>query len=443
VTNFATTQSGADNNQLANTSLAPGGLPYDESGNVLNDGTNQYLYDAEGRICAVSNSPLPTMTIMTGYIYDADGTRVAKGNITSWSCDPTVNGFQTSSDYILGPSDEQVTEMGMDANNNMAWQHTNVWAAGSLISTYDNDGLHFYLNDPLGTRRAQTDSTGALEQTCASLPYGDSLACTNSTQFPTEHHFTGKERDAESGNDYFGARYYASSMGRFMSPDWGAHEDPVPYAKLDDPQSLNLYSYVLNNPLRTTDPDGHAGCRDSFTSFMQCAGNLFGYGHAVTNADLNGALASDAQNALKTMSAAGLQIGGVPAAQALQGKSNKDIVDALAGAQSALTAGTMGSMALNFDTSQLQHEFSHAGDFGIKGNWNKQAGQDFQQALEDIVKNPSTKEYTITFRGEAGYKAYLDPQSGKAVIFKPNGDFHAAWSLSADQVRAVVVNGKL
>jgi RHS repeat-associated protein len=40
--------------------------------------------------------------------------------------------------------------------------------------------------------------------------------------------FTGKERDSESGNDYFEARYYASSMGRFMSPDWSAKEEPVP-----------------------------------------------------------------------------------------------------------------------------------------------------------------------------------------------------------------------
>jgi RHS repeat-associated protein len=69
---------------------------------------------------------------------------------------------------------------------------------------------------------------------------------------------TGKERDAESGNDYFGARYYASSMGRFMSPDWSAQEEPVPYAKLENPQSLNLYSYVYNNPLARGDADGHS-----------------------------------------------------------------------------------------------------------------------------------------------------------------------------------------
>jgi len=69
--------------------------------------------------------------------------------------------------------------------------------------------------------------------------------------------YTGKERDSESGNDYFGARYYASSMGRFLSPDWSAKVVPVPYAKLDNPQSLNLYAYVGNNPLRAVDPDGH------------------------------------------------------------------------------------------------------------------------------------------------------------------------------------------
>src|SRR5277367_2651872 len=68
---------------------------------------------------------------------------------------------------------------------------------------------------------------------------------------------TGKERDTESGNDYFGARYYASSMGRFMIPDWSAKIEPIPYSKLDNPQSLNLYSYTLNNPLSNVDTDGH------------------------------------------------------------------------------------------------------------------------------------------------------------------------------------------
>jgi len=68
---------------------------------------------------------------------------------------------------------------------------------------------------------------------------------------------TGKERDAESGLDMFGARYYGSSLGRFMTPDWSSRPSPVPYASVADPQTLNLYSYVLNNPLSKTDPNGH------------------------------------------------------------------------------------------------------------------------------------------------------------------------------------------
>jgi len=78
-----------------------------------------------------------------------------------------------------------------------------------------------------------------------------------STVYFSRFHFTGKERDTESGNDYMFARYYNSATGRFLSPDWSAKEDPVPYADLHDPQSLNLYSYVRNHPLNMADPDGH------------------------------------------------------------------------------------------------------------------------------------------------------------------------------------------
>jgi RHS repeat-associated protein len=257
------------NNQISWTTFnaAVNGFAYDQAGDVVNDNVNQYLYDGDGRICAVASTPVTGMTVMTGYIYDAGGTRVSKGSITAWSCDPGISGFKAINDYILGPGGEQITEMGVNtsAGNNtttLVWQHTNVYAAGALIGTYDNNGLHFYLNDPLGTRRAQTDYAGVLEQTCQSLPSGDTInnqpPCSSGSLIaPTEQFFTGKERDAESGNDYFGARYYSSAMGRFMSPDWSAKVMPVPYAVLGDPQSLNLYAYVRNNPITRLDLDGH------------------------------------------------------------------------------------------------------------------------------------------------------------------------------------------
>ena len=64
--------------------------------------------------------------------------------------------------------------------------------------------------------------------------------------------FTGKERDAETGLDYFGARYFSGAQGRFLS------SDPVTITpeRLRDPQQLNAYAYVRNNPLRFIDPTG-------------------------------------------------------------------------------------------------------------------------------------------------------------------------------------------
>lgn len=64
--------------------------------------------------------------------------------------------------------------------------------------------------------------------------------------------FTGKERDAESGNDYFGARYYGSSTGRWLSPDPSGQY----FANPENPQTWDLYAYVANSPLINVDPFG-------------------------------------------------------------------------------------------------------------------------------------------------------------------------------------------
>ena len=89
--------------------------------------------------------------------------------------------------------------------------------------------------------------------------------------------FTGKERDAESGLDDFDARYYSSSVGRFMTPDWSASPSPVPYASLPYPQSLNLYSYVQNNPLKSTDPTGHCTVDGETHGWVWCAAHSLGF----------------------------------------------------------------------------------------------------------------------------------------------------------------------
>ena len=81
---------------------------YDAAGDVLADNLNQYLYDGEGRICAVESTATGGPSYI-GYLYDAEGNRVAKGALTQFTCDlnpadSTYNGFQSTNDYVgAGP----------------------------------------------------------------------------------------------------------------------------------------------------------------------------------------------------------------------------------------------------------------------------------------------------------------------------------------------------
>ncbi|MBN8729676.1 MAG: RHS repeat-associated core domain-containing protein [Acidobacteria bacterium] len=80
-------------------------------------------------------------------------------------------------------------------------------------------------------------------------------------------HFTGKERDAETGLDYFGARYMASAQGRFTTPDPKGHS----MRTMANPQKWNKYSYVLNNPLALVDPDGLEEVTITYRTFIPAA----------------------------------------------------------------------------------------------------------------------------------------------------------------------------
>jgi RHS repeat-associated protein len=225
-------------NQIDN--YGPSG--YDPAGNVLNDLTNQYAYDGEGRICVVYNP----YSGYTQYIYDGEGRRVAKGTITSLSCNTNNNGFAPTESYLLGLSGEQISEL--DGSGNFLRSH--VYANGQLLATYANGGTEFALGDWLGTKRVVAKADGSVAGTCINLPFGDELTCTGSASL-SGHHFTGQLHDQESNNDYFGARYYAEYTGRFLSPEYSMYG-----VIMELPQSWNKYSYVINRPLFASDPDG-------------------------------------------------------------------------------------------------------------------------------------------------------------------------------------------
>jgi RHS repeat-associated protein len=248
------------------------GYSYDAAGNLLNDGFHSYTYDGENRISSVDNGG-------TTYVYDADGQRVAK----------TTSGAAT--DYIYDREGRIMLYALNPAPASSPFIEMNV--AGLHLGTYDlnssgTDTIFYYDHaDWLGTERARTNLTGAACETIQSLPFGDGQAIAGSCSDISPLHFTGKERDSESGLDYFNARHYGSSMGRFMQADplpWLGWQHPSEesteeekeeaHKKFEDwignPQNLNMYAYVLNNPLRYTDPTGMSGCQAGDKTFSTC-----------------------------------------------------------------------------------------------------------------------------------------------------------------------------
>jgi RHS repeat-associated protein len=225
-----------------NQAPANGGLVYDNAGNVITDQisdpgvTNSFTYDAEGRLATLNGG------VQNGgvtYVYDGDGNRVAtlgtaQGGTRYWSW---ADGTETDETYYTG------------------WPTRLGYFDGELVlgGQYSPE---YYLHDHLGSKSVTVSLTGTVEDDIDYLPFGGMASYSTNTS-PDPHKFTGKQRDTETNLDYFGARYYSSTAGRWMSPDWSVKAEPVPYAKMDDPQSLNLYAYVGNNPLAKTDPTGH------------------------------------------------------------------------------------------------------------------------------------------------------------------------------------------
>jgi len=149
--------------------------------------------------------------------------------------------------------------LGIVAESDLAGnlQAEYVFFAGVRVARKDFPGgaVSYYFSDHLKSTSVVTDAAGNIKAESDYYAFGGELQLTNNDS--NHYKFTGKERDTESGLDYFGARYYSNGLGRFTSPDL-----PFIDQHPGDPQSWNLYTYVRNNPLRFRDPTGNSlqGC---------------------------------------------------------------------------------------------------------------------------------------------------------------------------------------
>ena len=182
------------------------GVPYDAAGNQIQFNPCTLRYDAEGRVVSATSAANGSAV----YAYDGEGRRVKK----------IVNGNATTV-YVYDGLGRLAAEYG----------------AGS-----GGSGLEFLTEDHLGSVRLVTGALGNVIRRHDYRPFGQDLSGVNGRgpkygNFENVKRFTGKERDAETGLDYFGARYMSSAQGRFTSPD-----KPFADQTALDPQSWNLYS---------------------------------------------------------------------------------------------------------------------------------------------------------------------------------------------------------
>lgn len=130
---------------------------------------------------------------------------------------------------------------------------------------------NYLSNDILGSPRVITDLLGAVVSRRDFMPFGEEISNlfggrTSALGYLEDNisqKFTSKERDTETGLDSFGARYFSSKLGRFMSSDYindttdFSRPRPLIYSSISTPQTLNLFTYANNNPFKFVDIDGH------------------------------------------------------------------------------------------------------------------------------------------------------------------------------------------
>lgn len=237
-----------------------------------------YRYDLAGNLeCDPSHPCGSTAPFPAYYEYDGENKiKTANGGASSGGATYIYDGGGQRVKKIVGGPTTVTTVFVYNVSGQLIAEYSNQQAAAS--------GTSYLTADHLGTPRVITRADGSISGRHDYQPFGEEIPATYGGRGAVDGYppgdslrqqFTQKERDVETGLDYFLARYYSSAQGRFTSPDEftggpdelydfanDAADNPTFYADFTNPQSLNKYQYTYNNPINLVDPDGHCplGC---------------------------------------------------------------------------------------------------------------------------------------------------------------------------------------
>jgi len=216
----ATFTYGNDAHKHAVTQVGTTAYTYDANGNMTARGSDSLLYDQENRLYRVTVGGT-----QTDYTYNADSARVKK-----------VVGSTTT--YYVGN--------WYEVTNGIATKY--YYFGAQRVAMKQGTTLTYLHGDHLGSTSVASNASGGLVSRQTYYAFGG-VRTTEGT-LPTDYTFTGQKNDTSSALMFYNARYYDANIGRFVQAD------PIVAAPFN-PQSLNRFAYVLNNPVKYTDPTGH------------------------------------------------------------------------------------------------------------------------------------------------------------------------------------------
>ena len=241
ITNFQTIVNGSVTNRPVYVSSSTNRLlysNYDGNGNLTFDGTETYGWDPMNMMISRQSGSRDIL-----YLYTADDERI-------WTYDLIAN----RADYAIRDLDKKVLRIFDENWGSWSWKKDFLHRGTTLLGSSSPAGAYHYTVDHLGTPRYITNAWRQQIGRHAYYPFGEES--TAEWQNQESMKFTGHERDTSFGGsldylDYMHARSYRPVQGRFLSvdPTWES-------ADAGRPQSWNRYSYVTNNPIVLTDPDG-------------------------------------------------------------------------------------------------------------------------------------------------------------------------------------------